>query len=376
MAQTNWSSLGIPGPLTRSTASPIVAQNADGCLEAFLGPQDVDAKVDALWHIWQTSPGGGWSAWASLNWPTKISVGSFDVGRNADGRLEIFISGSDGALWHTWQTTAGGSWNNTWFSLGQLSDGVGAGGIIDVVTNTDGRLEVFTPASDGAFWHIGQIAPNGTWSSWSGLGMWSSLGMVNLGYPVAARNADGRLEVFTCDSGGMIWYIGQMTAGGNWYTNWLPLGQPSTTSGPAQVTPPVVSQNADGRLEVFTTIWDTLDGAIWHKSQTSPNGTWSDWSSLGGPTTTRLTSLLTVGRNADGRLEVLVPGNDGALWHSVQTSPGGSWSTWDSLGAPPSTSIFSSPVVVENTDGRLEIFAIANGTLWHARQVAPGGPWG
>jgi hypothetical protein len=372
MAQTNWSSLGSPGPQTLSDASPIVVQNADGRLEVFLGPQDVDAKVDALWHIGQTSLGGGWSAWASLNWPAKVSVSSFDVGRNADGRLEIFISGSDGTLWHTWQTTAGGSWNNPWFSLGPLWQGVAAGGIIDVAMNIDGRLEVFTPASDGTFWHIGQIAPNGTWSSWSSLGMESSLGMLdNLRFPVTGRNADGRLEVFSVSSDGMYWHIGQIAPNGTW-SSWLSMAQPSTPFGPS-AAPPVVGQNADGRLEVFT---GALDGAIWHTSQTSPNGTWNSWSSLSWPTNTRLGPLFTVGRNADGRLELLATGDDGALWHSVQTSPGGSWSTWDSLGAPPNTSPFSGPFVAENTDGRLEAFAVASGTLWHARQVAPGGPWG
>jgi hypothetical protein len=30
---------------------------------------------------------------------------------NADGRLEAFIWGTDGALYHRWQTKPGGPWN-------------------------------------------------------------------------------------------------------------------------------------------------------------------------------------------------------------------------------------------------------------------------
>jgi hypothetical protein len=34
------------------------------------------------------------------------------VSRNADGRLEAFVRGTDGALWHTWQTAPGNGWNS------------------------------------------------------------------------------------------------------------------------------------------------------------------------------------------------------------------------------------------------------------------------
>jgi len=368
MAQTDWSSLGTPVP--GSPASPRVAQNADGRLEVFLDTQGVDIQGDALWHIWQTSPGGDWNTWASLNWPANLYVASFAVGMNADGRLEIFISGSDGALWHTWQTTAGGSWNNTWFSLSHLAAGVDLSGVFAVVRDTDGRLEVFTRGSDGAFWHIWQTAPNGTWSAWASLGMPT----IPLGYPIPGRNADGRIELFTLGSDGALWHIWQTKAGGSthWNNTWFSLGRPPATVGPT--LSPAVSQNADGRLEVF--ISDSV-GAIWHISQTTPNGTWSTWSSLSGPTNTKLMGIPTVGRNTDGRLEVLVLSTDGALWHIVQTAPGGGWNTWDSLGAPPNTSLLSSLLFVsENADGRLEVFAVASGTLWHASQVTPGGPWG
>ena len=101
------------------------------------------------------------------------------------------------------------------------------------------------------------------------------------------------------------------------------------------------------------------------------------WNSLGTPVSR--TDFLSVGRNADGRLEVLITGNDRALRHSWQTSPGHAWSNWTSLGTPSNVGLYT-PVVSENADGRLEAFATNDNSsengLWHAWQVTPGGSWG
>lgn len=84
---------------------------------------------------------------------------------------------------------------------------------------------------------------------------------------------------------------------------------------------PAVATNADGRLEVFAL---GTDHALWHIFQTYANGTWSDWSFLGGA----IMSNPAVAVKQDGRLEVFVYGTDMALWHIWQMSPGGSWSEW------------------------------------------------
>src|SRR6266581_8165944 len=88
------------------------------------------------------------------------------------------------------------------------------------------------------------------------------------------ENADGRLEVFTI-AGGALWHIWQTTAGGNWYNTWFSSGKPSGMD--LQPSPTLV-RNADGRLEVVAA---GTDGALWHIWQTAPNGTWSSWASLG-----------------------------------------------------------------------------------------------
>ncbi len=78
--------------------------------------------------------------------------------------------------------------------------------------------------------------------------------------------------------------------------------------------------------------------------------------------------------NADGRIEVFVRGTDAQLWHIWQTSPNGNWSGWASLGGY----MLSTPVAVRNADGRLEVFATSylnGGPLAHIWQTSPNGPW-
>ena len=71
------------------------------------------------------------------------------MARNKDGRLEVVVGGRDQAAWHRWQRREGG-WSD-WHSLERPA------GVENAVTSTpvlaenhDGRLELFTLASDEA----------------------------------------------------------------------------------------------------------------------------------------------------------------------------------------------------------------------------------
>ena len=77
-------------------SDPTVTSNADGRLEVFVRGTD-----NNLYHKWQTSPGGAWTPnWASLS---GVLDGNIGTGRNADGRLEAFVRGTDNNLYHKWQ---------------------------------------------------------------------------------------------------------------------------------------------------------------------------------------------------------------------------------------------------------------------------------
>src|SRR6266581_3664902 len=145
-------------------------------------------------------------------------------------------------------------------------------------------------------------------------------------------------------------------------SNWASLGAPGTIS-----ANPSIGKNDDGRLEAF--VWTVgVDAAkdLWHIWQTAPNGTWSNWTSLGKPTNEGISPPFSVHVNDDGRLEAFAIGSDNALWHIWQVVPNGGWSTWASLGRPSGIGGISMPVVSQNEDGRLEAFTIgSDGALWH-----------
>ncbi len=273
-----------------------VGKNQDGRLEVFArGAEDF-----ALWHIWELSPGGSWSMWSSLGGQIDLLA----VEANQDGRLEVFARNiADQALWHIWQTIPNDAWS-AWSSLGGRID------LLSVASNSDGRIEVFARGMDKGLWHIWQTSPNNGWSVWSSLG-----GQIDL--LAVEPNQDGRLEVFARGMDMALWHIWQVTPGGSW-SDWWSLG--------GQIDLLNVTANQDGRIEVFAR---GTDKGLWHIWQTAPNNGWSGWASLGG-----VIDLLSAAANQDGRIEVFARGTDQALWHNWQTSPNNGWSGWYSLGVP------------------------------------------
>ena len=101
----------------------------------------VTGSDDKLHHVAQL-PGGGWSGWIDLG--SFGVIGEPAVGRNGDGRLEVFARGMDGGLWHAWQTAANAGWT-TGARLGNAS----LASDPDVGASADGRLEVFWRAPGG-----------------------------------------------------------------------------------------------------------------------------------------------------------------------------------------------------------------------------------
>jgi len=280
-AWSGWASEA--GVLTSDIA---VGRNADGRLEAFVRGTD-----NALWHKWQVTPNGGWSGWVSEG---GVLTSDIAVGRNADGRMEVFVRGTDNALWHKWQTTPNGGWS------GWVSEGGVLTSEIAVSRNLDGRMEVFVRGTDNAMWHKWQVTPNGGWSGWI------SEGGVLTSNIAVGQNADGRMEAFVRGTDNAMWHKWQTTPNGGW-SGWISEGGILTSD-------IAIGRNNSGRLETFVR---GTDNAMWHKWQTAPNSGWSGWASEGGV----LTSRIAAASDADGRLEVFVRGTDQALWHKWQTHP-------------------------------------------------------
>jgi hypothetical protein len=155
-----WASLGQPG-VAISNGAPFVGRNHDGRMELFA--TGVDGSV---YHKWQTSPHGGWSGWVLLapNPPAVQLYGLGAVGNEKDGCLSVFAIGSDGGLWNCRQSAPNNGWR-PWLYLGSgpPSQAMNPDQIPAIGRNKDGRLEVFVVGADGAMWRIGEKSPDGPW---------------------------------------------------------------------------------------------------------------------------------------------------------------------------------------------------------------------
>jgi peptide methionine sulfoxide reductase MsrB len=166
---SGWEDLSVYRPLgVAVVGEPAVGSAADGRLEVFVRGGD-----GHLWHLYQTTPNGDWSGWEDLSVYRLLGVTVVDepaVGRAADGRLEVFVRGGGGHLWHLYQTAPNGDWSG-WEDLSVYRLlGVAVVGEPAVGRAADGRLEVFVRGSDGRLWHLYQTTPNGDWSSWEDFG--------------------------------------------------------------------------------------------------------------------------------------------------------------------------------------------------------------
>jgi hypothetical protein len=290
---------------------------------------------------WLTRAAGVWNYWRFL----------MGAGMNADGRLELFVRGSDGALWHKWQTKpSGGPWSDGWISLGGSLSGGPA-----VVLFSDQRLHVFSHG-DGSLWHLQQSAPSNGWAEWESFGAPDGVALTDS--PAIGWNFDQRLEIFSRGSDGNLWHIWQTAAGGSW-SGWAPMGATVTGS-------PAVVNNADGRLEVFVRQPDDTLHHVWATGLASP--WWSPWERLAGP----VYGNPVVSTNADGRVEVFFVGNNHELQHMWQVQPNGGWSGTASLGG----TLPVDPAVMRNQDGRLEVFQTGvDSTVYHLWQMQPNSGW-
>ncbi len=223
LQQTAWSNgwsewLPHGSPSGRFVSGPVGAiRSADGRIEAFV--IDVDGR---MWNIRQTSPGSQFSTWNDFGSPGRGLDDRPAVARSADGRLELFAVGRDGALYHRWETAVGTfSWS-AWTSVGNPATGI----LVDhpaIAASADGRLELFVTGSDGNVWHQWQTLAGNGWSDWVPTrpdpGAQGSA-------PDVQASGDGRLELFVVGADGDLWHSFQTRASNGW-SPWLSHSHPS-----------------------------------------------------------------------------------------------------------------------------------------------------
>ncbi len=312
----DWSSFDSLGQNTAYVA-PAVGRNQDGRMEVFaedlwygFGSPPCSGPHYEISHIWQTAPSNGWSDWSSLFQPS-CSVDLYEpyLGTNQDGRMDVFAKGSDHNVWHRWQTAPNAGWVSNWASIGKPAGVSDVSPVMSIGRMQDGRLVVFVLGSNYEIYQNWQITSGdeNNWSGWVGFGAPTGVSLTN---PVGNQNADGRLQFFTAGSDGAIWSKWQVAPNSYW-SSWGSLGQPSGVN----LSTPVVGRHQDGAMDVFST---GDDYAIWHTRQTAPSGDWDNWQKVGKPGIWNLTSQLAVGRNQDGTLVVFGVTTDGGLWYIAE----------------------------------------------------------
>lgn len=256
---------------------------------------------------------------------------------------------------HPWHVPS----NSGWSSRNLLGSVDNTAIMLTVARNADGRLEVFTIGTDNGIYHFWQTSANGSWSGEFRLGSQDNKA-VNF---AVAENSDGRLEVFTVGTDKGIYHYWQEITGGGWSSE-ARIGLPGNTA--KYLT---AGRNADGRLEIFTI---GTDNGIYHFWQKTPGGNWSNEYRLGAEDNTAV--MLAVAENADGRLEVITIGTDNCLYHFWQDPALGAWSSQAMLGAPDNKAV--NLAVARNADGRLEVFTIGtDNRIYHFWQDPAQGAW-
>ncbi|WP_328493195.1 hypothetical protein OHS59_10925 [Streptomyces sp. NBC_00414] len=240
------------------TSEPAVFRNADDRMEVAVA--DTNRQVAVTYQ--QGAPSGTWTS-EQGRWPTPGggTIGDPSLIQAEDGRLVIFTRGGDNHLYENAQSSPGGGYGG-W---------VDRGGILHSdptpILGGDGTIHVFTIGADGALWHLPQLSPNGSWGSWQQV---SSASDPLSHHPAAVLNSNNQIEVFARSHATHINHYKVVNGA------WAPFRH---DTGSLDISGPTAARNADGRLEVF---YRGADNTVWHTAEFTPGGPWMQHASLGG----------------------------------------------------------------------------------------------
>lgn len=204
---------------------------------------------NALYYKAQMSEGSdSWSGWVALGGVLAANPAAVSFG--PEGRLEVFVRGSDGGIHYR-------SWSGAWSGWGRLGTLVGSSD--PAVASNGSVIEVVARGSDERLWRITRSFGQG----WTGLSWINLGGPANASAPTLAANHDGRMEIFLLGTDGNVYHNYQDFAGGS-FTGWNSLG-----GMPAAGFDIAVAKNDNGRLQIFVR---TGGGALEYKSQVVPGG--------------------------------------------------------------------------------------------------------
>jgi hypothetical protein len=341
LATPSWESLGgsVQG-------KPFGVRNSDGRLEVFVRGTD-----NALWFAAQTAPGGTWTAFVSLG---GVIISNPTAVKDTTGHIAVFALGTDRAVWTRSQVTAGIDNYSDWTRIG----GYGTSDLAVVQSFPQQHFPfpmayLFMRGGDNALWFNATSDASAPW------GQWTSLGGYLTSAPGAGLNPNNQATVFVRGGDNALWYRQQSFPGAG-FRDWATLG--GAMKGPASGV----------EINNRYVIYQGIDNAAWFILDTTPlvgggnvaPTTWSDQVSLGGYIISNPTMADRFYPTTDDP-EVFAVGGDNALWVTISAGSGSPFGPWQSLGGY----IVGDPFAVRNADSTIDVFAIgSDDALWHIRQ--------
>ncbi|WP_206951481.1 hypothetical protein [Trinickia acidisoli] len=282
--------------------------------------------------------------------------------------VELWTTDLSGQIWTLYQTTAGGAWSS-WEGPGFKGQSVPAWQVAAADQNT-GCLMLFMTDMEGSVWCIPQMSPGGNWGSWSG--PWLHDQPRTFG-PIAASQQSGNrgVELWAIDADGQIWTLYQTTPGGSW-SNWE---GPGFKGQSVPMTRVAAAEQNTGCVMLFSL--DT-NGQVWSIGQLSPGGNWGGWSGPGIANQPKPFHQISASQQWGNRgVELWATDETGEIWTLYQTTPGGSWSNWEGPGFKGQNAQMSRTAAAGQNNGNVRLFSIEyGGALWTISQNSPGGNWG
>lgn len=255
-------------------------------------------------------------------------------------------SNKDNQLVWNAQTGPDAPWGAEWTSINTNAYITLATG-----STTDGRVAMVAQTRDApqTMQYIDE-APQGPnneerWNSPFDLGM--PQGVAGLISPVMTRDADGRIEVFAVDGqSGTVWWI---------YQN-----PPKLVEKTEEITPP--GQKIPVTVHVLV--------------PEAPDQPWSDWQKLSGMEA----GELSLANNADGRIVLIATDTspDQKTVSVIQQKTGralsaSDWTAWERIDNPSSGPSSGQPVAALDAHGAINIFMVSDyNQITQLRQTSPG----
>jgi len=282
---------------------------------------------------------------------------------NGDGRSDVLLRNDNGAITN-WLGTANGGWFDNYLNSGTSAPTswhiAGTGDF-----NGDGRDDVVWRNDNGAISNWLGTANGGWFDNYANGGTsaptsWHIAGTGDF-------NGDGRDDLLLRnDNGAVTSWLG--TANGGWFDNYLNAGTSAPTSWHIAATGDF---NGDGRDDI---LFRNDNGAITSWLGTANGGWFDNYQNAGTSAPTSWHIVGTGDFNGDGRDDILLRNDNGAVTNWLGTANGGWFDNYLNAGTSAPTSWHVASIGDFNGDGRDDIlFRNDNGAITNWLGTASGG---